>query len=283
MNGRRWMWRGAAVLCGLAMAVPAFAQTPAARPGTPETQASVRYQLAVMEGVLEAAVQQGARVVSAKWRQLSPDTLFISGTARARGFQLDNYGVFFDVAVPSMRQSVAWTWRQLDRDNAGALDALQTLKNNLKTVSEPGAKRDLELAIRRLELQVGVPGRPPSDPTVTTGVQVATQTAGPVPDPASTGKPPLAMIQDDPGATYTTEVKNALFDAMLDHSHALTVGADEWLAIAAHDDTDPRLGGADPYDTVTFLMRIKGSDLQAFRAGRITRAEARQRIELKEY
>jgi hypothetical protein len=277
------MWQGAAVICGLALSVPVFAQAPAAKPVTPETQASVRYQLAVMEGVLEAAVQQGARVVSVKWRQIAPDTLFISGTARARGFQLDNYGVFFDVAVPSMRQSVAWTWRQLDRDNAGALDALQTLKNNLKTVSEPGAKRDLELAIRRLELQVGAPGRPSSDPVVTTGVQAASQTTGGVSEPPGAARIPATGLQEDPGVTYTTEVKNALFDAMLDHSHALTIGPEEWLTIAAHDDSDPRLGGGDPYESVTFLMRIKGSDLQAFRAGKLTRADARQRIELKEY
>jgi len=222
-------------------------------------------------------VQQGARIVSVKWREVAPDTLFISGTARARGFRLDNYGVFFDVAVPSMRQSVAWTWRQLDRDNSGTSDALLTLKNHLKTVSDGGAKRDLEQAIRRLELQMGIPARPPADPTVTTGVQVSTPAAG------VTARSPIDTRQDDPGATYTAEVKNALFDAMLDHSHALTIGADEWLAIAAHDDTDPRLGGADPYDTVTFLMRIRGSDLQAFRAGRMTRADARLRIELKEY
>lgn len=278
MNGRRTMWQGAAVLCGLTMAVPVFAQaqTPGIAPDARGTQPSVRYQLAVMEGVLEAAVQQGARVVSARWRQMAPDTLFINGTARARGFRLDNYGVFFDVAVPSMRQSVAWTWRQLDRDFAGNTVAIQTLKNHLKTVSDAGAKRDLEQVIRRLELQSGPAGRTSSDPTVAAGVQLPAPpgaTAGGAGDP----------LEGDPGAAYTAEVKNALFDAMLDHSHALTVGPDEWLAVAAHDDTDPRMGGSDPFDTVTFLMRIRGADLQAFRAGKLTRAEARQRIELKEY
>lgn len=279
MNGRRTMWQGAAVLCGLAIAVPVFAQaqTPGTAPDARGSQPSVRYQLAVMEGVLEAAVQQGARVVSARWRQMAPDTLFINGTARARGFRLDNYGVFFDVAVPSMRQSVAWTWRQLDRDFAGNTVAIQTLKNHLKTVDDAAAKRDLEQVIRRLELQSGPAGRKPSDPTVAAGVQL------PAPSGAATASAAVDPLQGDPGEAYTAEVKNALFDAMLDHSHALTVGADEWLAVAAHDDTDPRMGGSDPFDTVTFLMRIKGADLQAFRAGKLTRAEARQRIELKEY
>lgn len=291
MNGCRWIWRSAAVLCAVAMAAPAVAQpqAPAPRPAAAvEAQSTVRYQLAVMEGALVAAVQQGARVVSLKWRQLSPDMLFISGTARARGFRLDSYGVFFDVEVPSMRQSVAWTWRQLDRDT-GASVALQTFKNHLKTVSDPAARRDLELAIKRLELQVGPPVKIPVDPDVTPGVR----TAG---DPTVVAMPPtpprqalaapgahLESIPEDPGAAYTTEVQNALFDAMLDYSHALPLGADEWLTVAAHDDADRRLGAADPYETVTFLMRIKGADLQAFRAGRLSRADARLRIEMKEY
>lgn len=274
------------------MTVPAMAQAPASRPAAAvEAQSTVRYQLAVMEGALVAAVQQGARVVSVKWRQVSPDMLFISGTARARGFRLDNYGVFFDVEVPSMRQSVAWTWRQLDRDS-GASAALQTFKNHLKTLTDPAARRDLELAIKRLELQVGPPMKVPVDPDVTPGIRTAgdqTVVAMPPPPPRQTQVTPgvqlepVPAIPEDPGAAYTTEVQNALLDAMLDYSHALPIGVDEWLTVAAHDDADRRLGAADPYETVTFLMRIKGADLQAFRAGRLSRADARQRIEMKEY
>jgi len=31
------------------------------------------------------------------------------------------------------------------------------------------------------------------------------------------------------------------------------------------------------------VMRVKGSDLQAFRAGRLSREEARKRVELREF
>jgi hypothetical protein len=44
-----------------------------------------------------------------------------------------------------------------------------------------------------------------------------------------------------------------------------------------------RLQPGDPYDASTILVRIKGSDLAAFRAGEIDRDEARRRVEVKEY
>jgi hypothetical protein len=57
----------------------------------------------------------------------------------------------------------------------------------------------------------------------------------------------------------------------------------EWLTVAARDQDVSRLQPADPYDVSTILVRIKGADLAAFRAGQITREEARRRVELKEY
>jgi hypothetical protein len=88
--------------------------------------------------------------------------------------------------------------------------------------------------------------------------------------------------EDDPEVTYTTEVRNALIAAMLDHSHALSLGPDEWLAIAAHDDGD-RMNVGDPYERATMVIRIKGADLLALRSGKITREEAQLRVEVKNY
>ena len=71
-----------------------------------------------MEKVLERAVQLGAQRVRAQVQAAlpyAPDMLVISGMARARGFWLDGYGVFFDVDVPAMRKSLIWT-----RSDAGA-------------------------------------------------------------------------------------------------------------------------------------------------------------------
>ena len=283
----------AAVACVLAVGAPVWAQAPLApaAPGS-DPQRGQRYQLAVMEGVLEAAVQQGARVVSRQWRAVSPDVLFMSGNARARGFRLENYGVFFDVEVPSMSQTFIYTWRLLERDAAGAA-ALRVLKDNLKTPAELAQRKQLEQALRLLERQVGPSGRAPGGQDVmgqtqrqADGTLVTLPGGAPRPMPERAAGPDVVVADlptEDPNAAYTSEVKNALIDAMLDHSHALTVSPDEWLTVAAHDASDRQLGGADAYDSVTMLIRIKGGDLQAFRAGRLSRADARQRIEIREY
>jgi hypothetical protein len=82
---------------------------------------------------------------------------------------------------------------------------------------------------------------------------------------------------------YTSEVKAALIDAMLDHSQALGIGPDEWLTVAARDSESSGIGRDDSYDAMTILLRIKGSDLMALHGGRISRDEARKRVEAKEY
>ena len=102
-----------------------------------------RFQIAAMEGVLERAVQLGARRLSQQVQAVSPDMLFIAGAARAKGFWLDGYGVFFDVDVPAMRRSVAWSFRALDRGDRGRRGGDPALKRNLPSVRDPaGAARN---------------------------------------------------------------------------------------------------------------------------------------------
>jgi len=56
---------------------------------------------------------------------------------------------------------------------------------------------------------------------------------------------------------------------MLDHSGPLDIGGDEWLTVAARTTRGSAAWRPDaPYEVVTVVMRVKGSDLQAFRAGR---------------
>ena len=96
--------------------------------------------------------------------------------------------------------------------------------------------------------------------------------------PADTPPDP---ILSDPNEAYRTEVVAALKDAMLAHSSPLGIGENEWLTIAARGNDDrPRLAPADS-DARTRIIRLKGSDLADFLAGRITREEALQRIEVR--
>ena len=52
----------------------------------------------------------------------------------------------------------------------------------------------------------------------------------------------------------------------------LSIGADEWLTVAARDSEGPPDPGQID-DASTIVIRIKGSDLAAFHANKLTREE----------
>jgi hypothetical protein len=87
---------------------------------------------------------------------------------------------------------------------------------------------------------------------------------------------------DDPNKEYRQLVTRQLVNAMLDHSHQLGLAADEWLTIAARGDQGALMAQAVFDNRVTLQLRIKGSDLADFRAGRLTREEARARVVVRE-
>jgi len=278
--------------CAACVAVPVAAQPRRAAEVRPDPQIDARYQLIVMESVLEAAVQHGARVLSRQLQNGMPQMTLMSGNARARGFRLEGYGVFFDVDVPSMRQSIVWSYRQLFPDNDGTAASLDLLKKVLASVTDPVQKREVEQAIRSLELRVGpapnlTGGVRSSAPGTATAVPAGTTGAAPPSAPAAgavaANAAPAAGAADNPDAAYTDAVRDALIDAMLSYSQRLGIGPEESLTIAARDAGNPRVTGDDPADVITIFLRVKGSDLKAFHEGRITRDEAHRRVEVREY
>ena len=54
----------------------------------------------------------------------------LTGVPRARGFLLDGYGMFFDVEIPDMNQSVIWSMMSVQRDRqvGNALDSLRAAR-----------------------------------------------------------------------------------------------------------------------------------------------------------
>ncbi len=278
----------------------AIAVTMAAASGVSAQQAGrgadqARFHLFTMEGVLERAVQEGANRLSRQVQRLMPDMLLISGGAEARGFRLDGYGVFFDVEVPVLRRSVAWSLRTMvDENGMAATSALQEFKAHLETINDPRVKATLQQALKRIELQVG-PIQSPSvapAPRTTAAPPPGTVTAlgvdPPPPLPAPAPAPKLTAEDEalltNPSKVYEDEVITALVDAMLDYSAPIGVGAEEWLTVAARDNEHrERLMPGDAYDLMTIVLRIRGSDLAAFRADRITRDEARKRVEVREF
>jgi len=295
VSTRRWYAGLMAVAWGVLAAGPALAQpTPRRAPQAPaavpkaDPQEKARYQIAVMESVLETAVQRGATAMIRQWRSVAPEMLLMGGAAaaRARGFRLDGYGLFFAVDVPAMQQSVIWTWRMLDRDSAGASTAIQALRNFIKGVADSAQRRDLEQAVRRLEVQVSPYSRP-GEAAAQGGsgdtVAARSQTAGGTAVPSSIVPAPAIEMMTNPDEAYSNAVKDALIEVMLDYSQALLVGAEESLTVAARASNARGLGADEQGELMTIFIRIKGADLQALHAGRITRDEARKRVEVREY
>ena len=249
-----------------------------------QKQKQARYEIAQMERVLEGAVEHGVANIRDRLQALGPTELLISDNARARGFRLDGYGVFFDIVVPSLDTTVLWSIRTLDQNLLGLQSALRELETHVKQSGDV----NLEQALRRIELQVD-PLLVARSATSTTSVTGATpvgsgtrnvngSVAAATADVAQQAADPILA---SPNEVYRAEVTKALMEALLDHSSSLGIGPTEWLTIAARrNDERPRLAPADT-DAQTFFIRLRGSDLAAFLARQITREEALQRIEVR--
>jgi hypothetical protein len=231
-----------------------------------------RQRISMMEGALERAVSNGAQNMLRLVRAVMPDPWMLTGAPEARGFRLDGYGVFFDVEVPALRPPVTWPLRMLYRDsNQRVADELRAMMVDL----DPRQREQFSQLVKRLELQSQ--GLANLQAQTTGGT--AQQTAGAPPAPRQP-----EVVVDDPEARYTQEVKAALVDAMIEYSSPLSIGNEEWLTVAARDNLprDP-LVPSDTTDFSTVTFRVKGSDLDAYRAGRITLDEVRKKVEVREY
>lgn len=290
------------IVLAIAFAAPVAAQDVAvAAQATPSPQATakpinmdeMRRHIYVMEGALAQAVDFGAKQLNRQILAVMPGVFMLEGEARARGVHLDGYGVFFDVRVPMMRQSMVWSLRMMmDQDDAANQALVNDLRKQMQGITDQGTRAAMEKAIRQLERQApGVVGR---NQQVTPGlvmpdpgspaVGAATAAGLSVPRPASL--PPADSVwAQDPNRAYTEAVTRALVDAMIDYSTPMNIGADQWLTVAARDDEGRNsLAPQDPLEeVVTMIYRIKGSDLLAYRSGRIDRDEVRKRVQVSQF
>lgn len=265
---------GLAAGIALAVAAPVFAQTP-----QPREPRDSRYQIGMMEGVLEKAVEHGAAVMRERLQKVLPADLLLSQPVRVRGVRLTNYGVIFDIDVPSLQSAPLWSLQTLDQNNLGLQSAMDALRAHVEASGDPNLRQALE----RMELAVPLP--PAAALVNTQAVPAAAAqraTAGSpasVNDAAADDAKPIASLQDAVEA-YHQEIQDALKDAMLDHSRGLALGPAETLTVVAGGvDNQPLTGMND--DAPQFIISIKGSDLADFLANRITHDEARQRIQVK--
>jgi hypothetical protein len=255
-------------------------------------QAKARQRVFMMEGVLERAVQIGVDSLRQRVRTVMPDdTLLLSGAPAVRGFRLEGYGVIFDVEVPALRRSMAWSLRTMNESAAMVARDLAQMRAILQSIPDQRARAEFERSLRRVQQQIG-PVPPPPLPDATTaqaapgGVSAQSVSAtGLTPMPPAPAAPlPDAQLLQDPSEAYTQEVKSALIDAMVENSGALGIGNDEWLTLAARDNVQiDRFTPGDPSEVSTIILRIKGSDLAAYRAGRITIEDVRGRVEVRDF
>lgn len=222
------------VLAAVMWMVPAVAPAQTVVRPSPEEQRR-HDKISIMEGTLTSSVSVAARQVAKEVQLITPSAMLFTGEARAKGFTLEGYGVFFSVEIPTLDLSVMLT--------------VETFERNA----------------RQREIQVGSSLR--SEPQQSAMAPAASEA--------------LASVTAE-GLKYRSGVKAALIDAMLDNSKTLELRPEEWLTVAARG-SEAGLLPHEIYQLTTTVLRVKGSDLADFLAGRMTKDEARLRVEVRQF
>jgi hypothetical protein len=251
------------ILCAVivTMAVPALSQAQAR-----SRDEQRRNQIRMIEGVLVQAVRLGAAEVSKEMQRFEPaGVTVLTGIPRARGFLLDGYGVFFDVEIPDMNQSVIWSMMNMQRDRQLG-NAFDSLVAAIDTMPAGPQRQQAQAALQQVTKTVG-PAAPMRGPQ------------GQAPPPGQVDAA-TASIPPDPDRLYSEAVKNALVDAMLGYSMRMDLEADEWLTVAARASEGPVPSQAGLSELITIVLRVKGSDLSIYQADPTKRDEIRQRVKV---
>jgi hypothetical protein len=189
-----------------------------------------------------------------------------------------------------MKQSLVWSAELLRQ-----MQQADYLRQFIASNPDSNARQFAMGELNRLERQLNgarlpqplppVQQMPPADRAVAQAVNETTGMAmAPAAPSALVSRAPARAAGDlrDPNELYTDAVKNALIDAMLKYSGFLKIGADEWLTVAARDSEGPPIPGQID-EASTIIIRIKGSDLAAFQANRLTRDEVLKKVQVKEF
>lgn len=290
----RWVV-GVVVVAGIAAG--AQAQEPTGPTDDAVDAVRARQKIFMMEGVLERAVQLGVDNLRRRVAAVIPaDTLLQGGVPAVRGFRLEGYGLFFDVEVPALRRSVAWSLRTMNQTGMALARDLAQMRAFLQSIADPNTRAEFDRTLLRIQQQMGTaqqmaygggsPGQAVSAqavPQPVAGQPVADQFADGQTASGTVVSGVDAQLLDDPGGAYTHEVQAVLLDAIVDNSAPLALDDDEWLTIAARDNarSNPLMTG-DP-DVKTLILRVRGADLSAYQAGRLTVEQIRLRVQIGEF
>jgi hypothetical protein len=252
-----------------------------AAPGAPTPGPNLQriYHIRQLEGMLTNAVKAGAASLASQLKIGEPNSLFVTGNARTRGFELEGYGVFFDVDVPTMMQSVLWSTQMLQQQQYVDFLRRQLSDPTLDDKTRRMADFEMRRVVRAMNNGQVVPIPNPQAPqAVSQGLVRAADDSSAVAPVAPVAAPPDPRSPDE---LYTETIKGALIDAMLSYAaSALQLREEEWLTIAARATSQGAPGQLD--DSSSIVIRVKGSDLSDFLKGKITRDAVVKKIEIKE-
>ena len=243
-----------------------------------------RQRIALIEGMLERAVQNGVDNFSRQIQALAPNAdgmAMLMGAPQVRGFRgidPNSNSVFFDVLMPSLQLSMVWPLRYSQGADPAALSKLSDLRSELERLTDPTMRLELTQQVREIEMQLaGPPQASRRRGTATNVANVQASAAG-----AAAVSPTDIAILDDPAEAWRREVRSTLVDAMIENI-GLNIGPDDYIVIAARGVLSSDRLVADAGDARTIEFRLKGSDLAAYRAQSITLEEARKRVSIREY
>ena len=198
-----------------------------------------------------------------------PGMLYFAGPTRVRGFELQDYGVFFHVEHPVVRRSILWSMNTLQL-NGGMPTIFQDLRRRLQTMPEGPGQLAFEQILSEMEaeLQRTAPLRP-------VGLGAARILS---PEEDGDTRRPDRSVTIDPLETYLTALSGELTDTLISFGSALGVAEDHWVSVAARDgrgQIDSRVSSP----SRTLKLRIRGRDLAALSAGRLSVDDLRRRVE----
>jgi hypothetical protein len=235
-----------------------------------------RYQVSQVERMLEGAVEHAATLIRDRLQAVLPAEMLISENARARGFHLEGYGVFFDVTVPSVQGTMPWIFQTLDQNDLALTNAFNVLKTHVDAVGD----ENLEQALERIELQIA-PLTATSNAAAPAAASAAGASSPTVKAAASTPAATPATGTTDWQQAYHNEVRDQVMDAMLQYAASLGIGPEEWMTVALRpSDERPLIGPADAQE-FTMVLRVRGDDLAAFRTGRYSKEEAVKHVQVR--
>jgi hypothetical protein len=182
-------------------------------------------------------------------------------------------------AIDAMEGMLPTKVRAAAKDTMREIEALQQQPVNFLTTSQPRA-RGFHLEGYGVFFYVEIPGVRSS---VTSLFREELQRRADRTNSGGEGSASRTVERTsmpfDANASYTQAVKRQLIEAMLDYSQPLDLRPSEWLTIAARDGDEPIPNVI--YESITMVVRARGSDLSDFRAQRITRDEMLKRVEVR--